>query len=276
LFCFFEGERGSDNSYYIPRIKQFTDNYYTINCKGKEKVLKVHELIKAHREYDKYKKAFFIDRDFDKPLPAHKPPIFETPCYSIENFYVSIGVFKEILKNTLQISEVDNAYEICLKLFTERQKEFHLAVTLFNAWYACLIDLRSSTGNKIGAILDEKFPRNFLAFTLKSITTNYDLKKIKQKYPDALEVTETMLDSKVREFSKCNQQKVFRGKYEMQFVVKLIELILQDSSTTKEFLKRKIKFAFGGVSHAQAISVFSPYAETPNSLMKYLTHITKG
>ena len=60
LFCFFEGTGGSDNFYYVPRIKRFTDQYYPIRCHGRDKVLKVYELITIHREYDKYKKAFFI------------------------------------------------------------------------------------------------------------------------------------------------------------------------------------------------------------------------
>ncbi|HZH39259.1 MAG TPA: DUF4435 domain-containing protein, partial [Bacillales bacterium] len=80
LFCFFEGK---DNAYYVPRIKRFTDNYHPINCGGRDEVLDVYRLITIHSEYDKYKKAFFVDRDFNEPLPPRNPPIFETPCYSI-------------------------------------------------------------------------------------------------------------------------------------------------------------------------------------------------
>ena len=201
LFCFFEGERGSDNSYYVPRIKQFTDKYFPINCKGKERLLKVHELIKGHKEYDKYKKAYFVDRDFETPLPLHEPPIFETPCYSIENFYISIDVFEEILKNSFQVSEVDQNYNTCLTLFAARQNEFHETVILFNAWYACLIDLRNSTGNKIGVSLDEKFPKDFIDFTLDSIKAKYDLDKIKATYPNALKVLKKDLNKKLSEFN---------------------------------------------------------------------------
>jgi hypothetical protein len=103
LFCFFEGK---DNAYYVPRIKRFIKNNHPIHCGGREKVLEVYRLITIHREYDKYKKAFFIDRDFNQPLPPHNPPIFETSCYSIENFYVSVNVFKEIIKNEFHLSEV--------------------------------------------------------------------------------------------------------------------------------------------------------------------------
>ena len=221
LFCFFEGK---DNAYYVPRIKQFTDNYQPIRCGGREKVLEVHSLIKNRAEYDKYKKAFFIDRDFNPPLPTHHPPIFETPCYSIENLYVSIGVFKEILKNEFCLSEVsDRDYEVCLTLFVERQKEFHSAVTLLNSWYACLINIRNAEGKQTGVSLDDKLPKNFINFTLASVSSNYDLATIRQTFPNALEVTEEALNKKLSDFYNCQCHKEFRGKYEMQFLLALIE-----------------------------------------------------
>ena len=120
LFCFFEGK---DNAYYVPRIRNYTDDYCPIRCGGREKVLAVYELITRHSEYDKYKKAFFIDRDFNQPLAPRKPPIFETPCYSIENFYVSVDVFKQILINEFCLSEVsDSSFQVCVQLFKDRQQ----------------------------------------------------------------------------------------------------------------------------------------------------------
>lgn len=273
LFCFFEGK---DNPYYYPRIKNITTlNIQPIKCNGRKWVLKVYELIKYHREYDKYKKAFFIDRDFNKPLQPHNPPIFETPCYSIENFYVSVDVFKEIMKNELHLSEVSETYETCITIFTDRQKEFHESTILLNAWYACLIEIRNTKGTQTGVDLEAKLPKNFIDFTLHSVSAKYDFEKIKQTFPDALEVSEDVLNTKLAEFTICNQCKVFRGKYEMQFIVSLIEMILQDSSNAKKYIKEKIKFTFGEkLSNDQAISIFSVYAETPESLNNYLMQVS--
>ncbi len=274
LFCFFEG---NDNPYYVPRIKRFTDNYHTIKCGGRDKVLDVYRLITIHSEYDQYKKAFFIDRDFNESLPARNPPIFETPCYSIENFYVSVGVFKEILINELRLSEVsDEAFQVCIRIFIERQEEFHQATALFNAWYACLIEIRNKTGNKTEVNLDDKFPKHFIDFTLDSVIKKYDIEKIKQTFPKASEVSEDILNTKLAEFTNCDQCKVFRGKYEMLFLVTIIQLILQDSSNSKKYIEQKINFAFGEkLSNEQAISLFSPYAETPETLNDYLKQVIK-
>lgn len=273
LFCFFEGK---DNDYYIPRIKKYTDKYHPILCGGRDRVLKVQKLIAIHAEYDKYKKAFFIDRDFNQPLTNKSPQIFETPGYSIENFYVSESVFQEIMINKFYFSEVsDPSFQVCLDLYRDRQKEFHQATILLNAWYACLIDKRNNTGEQTGVNLDDKLPKNFVRFSLQLISDNYDLDKIKQTFPNASIVSEDDLNHKIAQFSDCEQHQVFRGKYEMQFLIKFIELILQDSLQAKKYISRKIKFAFTQkITNEQAIDIFSSYAETPESLERFLQKVT--
>lgn len=276
LFCFFEGK---DNGYYVTRVNRFTTDYYPIICGNRKNVLKVHELIKNHSVYDRYKKAYFIDRDFNPPLPEYDPPIFETDSYSIENYYCSLATFKEILINHFHLSPTsDEEYETCLTLYQERQAEFHQAVTLFNAWYACLIDMRNQGTRIEGVQLDDKLPKQFqFRFSLDEITSNYDLDAIKALFPNAPEVPTEILNTKLAEFNACDQAKVFRGKYEMQFLSQMIKLLLEDSNKNGEnrILKQEIKFPFGSqLSIAQAINVFQTYAETPPHLLEYLEEVS--
>lgn len=238
LFCFFEGK---DNPYYVPRIKRFTQYYQPIKCGNRDSVLKIHTLISNRPEYSNYKKAFFIDRDFNNTLEQLNPPIFETPCYSVENLYVSVNVFKEILINEFHLSEFSdsNIVEVCISLYQDRQNEFHNAVCLFNSWYACLIEIRNSTGKTTGVNLDEKLPKGYIDITLQSVICKYDLDTIRSTFPDATELEETTLNSKLVEFTNCDRRNVFRGKYEMQFLIKFIQLLLQDSNTSKSVVKSK-------------------------------------
>jgi Protein of unknown function (DUF4435) len=275
LFCFFEGK---DNAYYIPRIKRFTNQYCPIKCGGRDSVLTVHQLIKNRIEYNRYKKAFFIDRDFNQALKPHHPPIFETPCYSIENLYVSVGVFKEILINVFDFSLAsdETALNHCLQFFTNRQNEFHTAVLLFNAWYACLVAIRNETGTLTGVKLEDKLPKDFIEITLQTVRVNYDLDKIKATFPMANPVLQTDLDAKLVEFASCDAQKTFRGKFELHFLIKFIQLILNDSTKNKTVLSEKIKFAFGdagNLNNEQAIHIFTGYAETPERLIEYLQQV---
>ena len=146
---------------------------------------------------------------------------------------------------------------------------------MFNAWYACLIDIRNTKG--IPAVsLDDKLPKNFIDFTLHSITSKYDLDILKQTFPKASEISETILNEKITAFSTCERHKVFRGKFELQFVLTMIELIIQDSKEAKQtIIKNKVKFVFGEkISNDQAIFIFTQYAETPDSLIDYLKEVT--
>lgn len=273
LFCFFEGK---DNAYYVPRIKAFaTDKYLPIKCGGREKVLEVYRLIVNRTEYTIYKKAFFIDKDFNETLPSLSPPIFETPCYSIENLYTSPKVFREILINEFHHSPIsDTSFQKCLDFFIQKQIEFHESVILLNAWYACLIKIRTTTGKQTGVSLDETLPKGFIEFSLQKIEAKYDFDTIKQTFLDATPISIGELSCKIDEFNlSLEKSKIFRGKYEMQFLLKIMQMLLKDSNGSQTIIKDKIKFNFGdasGLNIAQSITIFEGYAETPKSLIDYL------
>jgi len=274
LFCFFEGK---DNAYYVSRIKRFTENYYPVKCGGKQSVLDVYALITGKKEYRKYKFGFFIDRDFNTSIGAKTPPIYETPCYSIENLYVSISVFKEILTNEFHLSEVsDSNFKKLVDLYEQRQKEFHNSVLLFNSWYACLIEKRENENRQTGVTLDDKLPNNFIDTSLNEVKSSYDFQKIKETFPNAIEVDYAEIEKKMKLFQGEEMHKVFRGKYELEFLIKMIREILKDSRTEKKVVSSKIDFSFGDGSNLgqqQTLNIFEAYAETPKNLLDYLKFI---
>lgn len=272
LFCFFEG---NDNPYYVPRIKNFTDAFYPINCGGRDKVLKVHELISNQEVYDKYSKAFFIDRDFNSPRQNNREIIFETPCYSIENLYVNKSVFEQILIHDFQFSRNDTNFEVCISLFNDRFKEFNSSVSLFNSWYAYLIEIRNQTGKQTGVQLDEKLPKGLVNISLQSVVSNYDFARIKQIFPESTEIDEEILNNKVSEFQNCDSELIFRGKYQLEFLMTLLQLIINDSKSEQHYVKSKINYSFDSVlNHKRALTLFANYASTPDSLNEFLRDIT--
>lgn len=272
LFCFFEGK---DHPYYVPRIKNFTETMYPINCGGRDKVLKVYELISKQDVYKKYSKAFFIDRDFNNPRQNNRDIIFETPCYSIENLYVNKNVFEQILIHDFQFSRNDTNFEVCISLFNDRFKEFNSSVSLFNSWYACLIEIRNRTGKPTEVQLAEKLPRGFVNITLQSVNSSYNLDTIKQNFPKSTEVDNETLANKISLFSNYDPELTFRGKYQLEFLITLLQLIVNDSKNEQSYVKSKINFSFdGAINHQRALSVFTNYASTPESLKDFLGNIT--
>lgn len=266
LFCFFEGK---DSPYYSLRIKTiFQGNYFPINCSGKAKVIKVDELIDYHREYDRYKKGFFVDKDFDFPISNNK--IYETPCYSVENHYTSKTVFGEILKSELGFTEIEEDFERCINHYVQLQQEFHQSIMLFNAWYACLIFLRNTTNQQTGVNLSHSIPKDLVEISLEGITHHYDIATIKAKYPNSLEIDNQSINDKISAFSLQDKKHIFRGKYEIDFMLKTLDAFIQDANTTKKYISRNIKYH---IVHSQAISQFSQYAETPPELVSYIQKI---
>jgi Protein of unknown function (DUF4435) len=274
FFAFFEG---GDNAYYYPRIAAYTQNIKTFFCGGRDAVLKVYDLIIIHSEYDKYKKGFFIDRDFNPPLPSRTPPIFETSCYAIENFYVSVDVFERILANVFHLSNIRHPeYTVFLNHYTGLQQQFHDAVLLFNAWYACLIDIRNKTGVQTGVNLDDCLPKDalrksFVIVTLASVTNNYDMAKILATFPAAPSLPNHVLQAKITEFQACVQYQTFRGKYELNFLMDFLNV-----ANGQNIGGYKFKYPFAGATNTieRYLQMFTSYADTPDELRDYLKIVT--
>jgi len=274
LFCFFEGK--DDNKYYYSRIKNlFQGKIHNIVCGNKESVLELFERIKKREAYDTAKKAFFIDRDFDPSIAEkYDGAIYETPTYSIENFYTSIEAFSEILKHEFMLLEIDNDFDKCLNLFRERQKEFHNSVLLLNAWISCQRDLKHEKGIKSHLNLPDDVPKGFVSISLQQVKSNYDLENIKRKFAQAEQIEEAVLNEKINDFQTLNPQQHFRGKYELQFLRKILRSLIEDANVKSKqvYLSQKTHFNF---DEKQLISQLQQYADTPEDLIIYMKKITQ-
>lgn len=187
-------------------------------------------------------------------------PIYETPCYSVENLYTSTSVFGEILKSEFGLYETDYDFERCVGTYTALQRDFHIQATLFNAWHACLVYIRNASNVQIGVNLGDSIPKEFVSISLEGISGNYDLFAIQAKYPNALKVDNESLKSKISEMESQDKGKNFRGKFELDFMLKILNALIVDSNTAKSFISKPIKY---NITNSQAISQFSQYAETP-------------
>src|SRR5690554_4759772 len=179
----------------------------------------------------------------------------------------------------IHLSEVsDTKFEKLSTLYEQRQKEFHNSVLLFNSWYSCLIEKRENENREIGVILDDKLSNNFIDISLEEVKSSYDFLKIKETFPNAIEIDYAEIVKKMEFFQDKEMHKVFRGKYELEFLIKMIREILKDSRTEKKIVSSKIDFSFGDGSNLgqqQALNIFEAYAETPKTLLDYLEFIVK-
>lgn len=265
LFCFFEGE---DSQYYgirIDLIAQPQKDYY-FTCQGKTEVLRTYRLITEKEYYNYANTAYFIDRDFDQSISNTLPQkdhnkIYETPCYSIENFYTSIECFKNILRRGFNLEEDDEDFDQCLQLYQNSQTEFHQNIGLLNAYIACLRENQEKLNLK-SCKLD-----NFIKIELDKIEATYTIDTLKTQFNSQSPPPEDRIYLKLNKLRSQNCQKSFRGKFEIEFLRKFLEKLRENSQA---YCSKKLKAKFT-INSANLLSDLSQYADTPDCLKAYLT-----
>ena len=268
LFCFFENK---DAPYYHLRIKSFfSGNFHYISCGNKAMVLKVQKLIKRHKEYNKYKLAFFIDRDFDESLKNKFTELYETPSYSIENLYCSINAFKEFLKTDLQIGEDEPLHDTVLNLYQHLQQEFLNASVLFNAWYKLQKRKGIELSIKPNVSLSNSLIPAFIEVSLEGVNQVYDLNSISEKYPNHLNYTGVELTNAINELNEGDLRLDLRGKYVFNLMTTFIRQLIEDGAdpTKRTVLTRKIKY---NMDNSTSLSLLTSYADTPKCLKDFIS-----
>lgn len=274
LFCFVEGE---DSKYYSVRVSLicYDLDYEFFECNGKSEVLRLYEMINEHKEYDKHKKAYFVDKDFDESITDEfNGEIYETPCYSIENLYTTKESYKEILKSEFKISDSDDGYEdymMCVNIFKDRQQEFHDAMRVINAWIIRQKEIYEENGNNKDKININNLSINDLVkIKLDRVEKRYNIRDLHSKMCNSDSFSIKEIKNRSESLREINPQKYFRGKFEIEFLRKILTKLRDDSSKKNPNYfskKRNIKL---NLSKNNIISELSQYASTPKCLVKYL------
>jgi len=270
LYCFFEGDE--DKRYYRIRINKEFDNF---TCGGKDNVKKVFELINNHEVYKRKNTLFFTDKDYSNEKTNNN--IYVTPCYSIENFYSNQDVLADILENEFNLKKTDNDYKTITKKYTILQKKFHEELLIFNAWLACQNDIRTEKLLKTYLSIDDKIKSYFQGIVknhLVGIRNFDDLKNIEfieNLFSKAPKVEEKQLSNKVEEFKKHNHDCIFRGKFEIKFMISFLQQLKNEIgrkhslSIFESKQKCTLEFKFENL-----ISTLSQYAITPTCLENFI------
>ncbi|SHJ93775.1 DUF4435 domain-containing protein [Epilithonimonas mollis] len=268
LFCFFENK---DAPYYHLRIKTiYKGDFHYISCGNKTMVKKTFDLIKGHKEYDKYKLAFFIDKDFDESIKNKFIEIYETPSYSIENLYCNTNSIKELIKTDFQIGEDNPIHSQILDLYQNLQSDFLKASLLFNAWYKLQKIKNKELNQPNNVSLSDSLIPSYIELSLESITPKYTIESILEKYPDSLPYTADELTTVINELNAADLRMVLRGKYVFNFMTTFIRKLIEDGADTskRKILKKKVKY---NMDNSTALTLLTCYAETPECLTEFLT-----
>lgn len=264
LFCFYEGE---DGKYYNNRIKKISNNEIVEIIVGdKMNVIKLWERLKNETIYKDVKKMFFVDRDMDDIPNNIDNDLYITPCYSIENLYANEETFSNIIETEFMINKCDSDFKKCSKMFSTTFKEFCLEMLDFNS----LILIRKNHNLTHNDVDFGKYKiSKMFNITLENVERTEYYNNIVTDLLITMNATKEEFNS-CREYlkNKGNYHNNFRGKQQLEFLIKQIENFKKERKNLDIFTYERNNIHINITKNR--LSELSTYAITPKCLEKFI------
>ncbi len=276
LICIFEGE---DEKYFCARINQALNDrkWHPINTGGKAVVLELFDTISNHPDYKTIDYKCFVDHDFEDWYQNPEPrKIYITPCYSIENLYVSESVFKRVMSAEFNVNEHagdGSDYAQCIAFFRQRLEEYLNHVQTFNHWIkAQRIMVRDHKSNKKLNIRNIKL-KSLVETDINSVTIKYDPTDSTTIFSgdQALTIDTTSLIEAQNTLPVSQGAVKFRGKQNIEFLRSLLTILKTDRTSDNPNIFSTRGNVRLQLSKDNIISELSQYAETPRCLVNFLS-----
>lgn len=241
--CFYEGQ--DDCKYYNIKLKELGKSVTHFDCKGKYKLLTFRNfMLKKYKSEDMEDILYFIDKDYDNIINPHlysqftqENDIYITPCYSIENFYTTEEVFSDLIIHEYAYDISSNEYQELMTVFSTLKSQFNNYIQEVNTWYATYKYYFDSAQITDEISLNDFKLNKYITLDLSDISTpNLIINPSKNILIDL----EKKLSNKPNDFEQTlhkfnlliNKPCDFRGKNELFFLIKLIEVIINTKKYT--------------------------------------------
>lgn len=273
LFCFVEGKTDSD--YYYPKIKiLYGTNCLIVNCNCKKNVLAMYDKVYPVDHATK-KLAFFIDHDYDASIT--RPNLFETECYSIENYYTHPSSFSEFLQHGLHVPSTEFEFTNAMNFYQAAFDGYHASMLEFNAWIAVCKDKQKTCEMRHLEKLGDTPPEDFLNIEFGSTYSQlYTLDILNDHFKADPRITNEELQAKKIELQSKNFYDIFRGKYELGFLCKLLLNLKHKAEHTKKEKRTTLEKNIVSMNFdlKNLMKNYSAYAYFPKSLRKFILSFT--
>lgn len=263
IFFFIEGK--DDINYYESRfIKYFEHNYKYYQTQGRENVLKLRNKLKKNAETSRIKLAFFIDKDFENDCCCSD--LYITPCYSIENLYISRNVFKLLLERHFasEYSSENKEFNKLYNLYIKRKEEFLVALDELMEFYFYNVKLKNDMSKFT------ELNSKIISISLEKIEKKYDINKLKKDYSIP---KEKLTDELKKEFENIKKDKIkfYRGKFLFYFLKEFLKKLREDCNS-----RDPIYCSLGkkcNINTSNLLFELANCSETPKKLDEFLTQI---
>lgn len=262
IFCFVEGI--NDFKYYEPRIHNIIDeeNVY-VCCDGREKVINLFKMISNKNVYNKYRKGFFVDKDFnDEQL---QDGIYQLPCYSIENLYCNEETLTKIIENNIGYKRHTAEHKAIIEQFSTTFSEVMEILRIFNN-YAYYKKIK----------LNEPITLNDDKYSFKNMVIINDDYSVRT----GRTINDNLIDTTIPEmFNGVDYKMAYRGKQQLDFLCKFLTILEVDLKKSynvftkiEEFKKPVGKLSLGNNTDFM-LQTYSMFAITPPCLTTYIKNL---
>ncbi|TDT92027.1 DUF4435 domain-containing protein [Pseudodesulfovibrio indicus] len=265
LHCFYEGK--NDDLYYDVRVI-FSTGYKeisTYSCGNRDGVLKALERLAVNSVNNKRLLLFFVDHDFIAPATKHDL-LFVTPCYSIENLYISPDVISRVL-NKSQLPSKATAKAI--RLYKDMLAKFCEAAREWNAWLKAMRLFEHNEDIKKFTVRDSLI-KSSLKIQHGTICFHSPIqsppKQTVQVAPAIADSIEECLDE-LEEIDECRWG---RGKLFHIFIAQFFQILKSDLCKKQGIFKHDNEGTIDPPSFDTVIRKWSIFADTPKELKQFL------
>ncbi|MFV5533368.1 DUF4435 domain-containing protein [Acinetobacter pittii] len=297
VFFLLEGE--DDIDYYLTKIEdyfgRYNESWLEMVCSGRSNVIDLIKDLSLHTKEEYRGSIHFgiIDKDYhevlDNPFPEK---IYITPCYSIENFYISENFMRKILKFKFSLDEFDDFnkdFSSCLSNYISRRNDFIDIILELDKYLRCnrIMYENKLIKSKINA-RDLKLS-NFISIDLDKVEVKCTALEFLGK------TTEDFDESSLEEAGEFYKNKshellalLIRGKFMFYFITYYLHKLKHDNHINNPRLfsdsyansqkkgserirRKKTKLSFN-LENPDLFSPLSAYADYPDCLKIFLNN----
>lgn len=271
MVCFFEGDH--DKDYYKTHIRTICGEIIDIPCHCKNHVLKMYNEI--HESYkDKYRLAYFIDRDFDEL--QNNPDIFETDGYSIENYYCSREAFSRYITDYLHVDQDSDDYNRSMQFYETEYNKAHDVVGDFNYYYSAIKRKERNGEGEYKIKAGESFPVELGILDVDKYNKLYSIDTLNTKFETSVSKDEISFEKNLLDKNPCL---LYRGKYELQQLENMLTYLIKEAAGQRGVDKKKRVLQknpkINCIQSGQLLVVLSSMADVTVNLRNYLNRFVK-
>lgn len=282
--CVFEGE---DHLYFGSRIdSHIPSGKKRVNfpMHGKNNVLRLYSLRTTNPDVRNARALYFVDKDFDSERLCDQDRLYMTPCYSIENFYVSNDAIGRIIRDCFKVEEyrylggdiIANEEYVKVKghitgLMQRLEKDYILP---FNAYI--LAGKQATTSPTVTK--NNEFTYKDFTFT-EYLEISQQKIKVKKEF-NFINITaslkafglfpETEFSSKISQLNSESSLIDFRGKNNFELLCLILQTIFEDAGKTVPKLFSRKREASVSFDIKTSLADLSSFADTPKCLQEFL------